>query len=94
MINLEEYFNYLGRKAEDRVTGFSGIVTTVSFDLYGCIQVILNPGLDKDGKMGELHWFDINRLKVDFNEDPVMEQPKFDFSFNLIGPESKSIPKN
>ena len=47
----------LGFRAEDRVTGFKGVVTSVSFDLYGCIQVALNPGMNKDGKLEDGHWF-------------------------------------
>ena len=33
----------LGLKVKDKVTGFTGIITSVSFDLYGCIQVIITP---------------------------------------------------
>jgi hypothetical protein len=90
MINIEENLNYLGLKVKDRITGFTGVVTTVSFDLYGCVQVIINPGIDKDGKIQESAWFDISRLGI-IDEDPVIEIPTFDYS---KGPEPKSIPKH
>lgn len=65
-------------KVEDRVTGFKGVVASVSFDLYGCVQAIVNPGTDKDGKPKDSHWFDVNRLRVT-SKSPVMERPNFDF---------------
>jgi len=48
--NVQDHLSLLGKEVEDVVTGMSGIVASVSFDLYGCIQAIINPGLDKDGK--------------------------------------------
>lgn len=73
---IKNHMAKLGFKARDRVTGFQGVVTTVSFDLYGCVQVILNPGLDKDGKPQDLGWYDIKRLEI-LSEAPVMEVPDF-----------------
>jgi hypothetical protein len=54
----------LGFPVRDRVTGATGVVTSVGFDLYGCVQCIVNPGLSNDGKMLDSLWFDINRLEV------------------------------
>jgi hypothetical protein len=68
----------LGLKVEDKVTGYKGIVCSVGFDLYGCIQVIVNPGIDKDGKFQESSWLDISRLKV-IDKKPVMDRPNFEF---------------
>lgn len=53
MINLKKHLDLLGMRVEDRVTGFRGVVSSVGFDLYGCIQAIVNPGQDKDGKLME-----------------------------------------
>jgi hypothetical protein len=61
---LKQHIEKLGRWAEDRVTGVSGTITSVCFDLYGCIQVILTPLTPKDGKTPESHWLDIKRLKI------------------------------
>lgn len=83
MINLKKHFELLGCRVEDRVTGFSGVVASVTFDLYGCIQAIVNPGLDKDGKLGEQQWFDVNRLRV-LEAEPVMPRPAFDWSASSI----------
>lgn len=65
-------------KVEDRVTGFKGVVASISFDLYGCVQAVVNSGVEKGGKLGEQGWFDVARLKVT-SKDPVMERPDFDF---------------
>lgn len=73
---VERHLDLLGMKVEDKVTGFSGVVTSVSFDLYGCIQAIINPGSDKDGKIMESHWFDVSRLVVK-GDYPVMRRPNF-----------------
>lgn len=72
---VEICLDSLGNKAIDRVTGFKGIVTSISFDLYGCIQALVHPGIDDDGKLKDQSWFDINRLIIDGN--PVMKIPDF-----------------
>ena len=87
MSNVEKHINaLLGFKVKDRVTGLSGVVVSIGFDLYGCIQAIVNPGLDKDGKPQDTYWFDINRLEV-ISPDRVMPLPNF--SFGLIAEGSK-----
>ena len=49
----------LGLKVTDQVTGFSGVVTSVGYDLYGCIQAIVTPQLKADAtKLEESRWFD------------------------------------
>lgn len=76
MSKVHEHLNLLGHIVKDRVTGFEGVVTSVGFDLYGCIQAIVHPGLGADGKVGDSCWFDINRLVVTSTK-PVMKQPDF-----------------
>lgn len=79
MIDLKKYLDLLGMRVEDRVTGICGIVTSMSFDLYGCIQAIVHPGKDKDNKMMESLWLDVNRLRV-LETEPVMERPNFNWT--------------
>lgn len=83
MINLNKHLDMLGMRVEDCVTGFKGTVVSVSFDLYGCIQGIVNPGVDKDGKPGDSHWFDILRLRV-VEPEPVMDRPEFDWTPQVV----------
>ncbi|MBN1567917.1 MAG: hypothetical protein JXA73_08710 [Acidobacteria bacterium] len=71
-------FDLLGKEAEDKVTGFTGIVTSISYDLYGCVQAVLTPKY-KENEKAELQrgtWFDTKRLKV-LDENPVIEIPDF-----------------
>jgi hypothetical protein len=63
---------------QDTVTGFTGVVTSVCFDLYGCVQGAVTPAFNKKtGKHGESFWYDTKRLKV-LGEKPVMPVPTFD----------------
>lgn len=93
-MNLSKHIDMLGRRATDRVTGFQGVISSVSFDLYGCIQAIVTPPIDKDGKKGELGWFDVSRLLISDGER-VMEVPNYDVgpaAEGRHGPEEKPTP--
>jgi len=83
MINLKKHLDFLGMRVEDRVTGFKGVVATVAFDLYGCIQAVVNPGADEDGKLRDSQWFDITRLRIT-DEKPVMNRPEFEWTPQVI----------
>jgi len=72
---MHKYLDILGHRVVDKVTGFKGVAASVTFDLYGCIQVIVNPGLDNDGKPKDCHWFDYNRLTI--TGDRVMDPPDY-----------------
>ena len=72
----DTHYELLGLKVKDAVTGFTGIVTTMSFDLYGCIQAIVTPLMDKNGECKEGKWYDVTRLVAESNK-PVMERPNF-----------------
>jgi hypothetical protein len=71
---VEDLVQLLGLRVKDKVTGFSGVVTSVCMDLYGCKQALLHPGMDKDGKLLEQGWFDQNRIEI-INKKPVMLPP-------------------
>jgi hypothetical protein len=72
---VEKNLRLLGLKARDVVTGFTGIVSTINFDLYGCVQAVLTPEA-KDGKPLDGGWFDTKRLTV-LSSDRVMPLPLF-----------------
>lgn len=74
---IDETIALLGRVASDKVTGFRGVITSASFDLYGCVQVALTPPAPADGQeLKHGHWFDVNRVQV--SADRVMPVPDFD----------------
>jgi hypothetical protein len=83
-MQIQKHIGLLGFKVEDKVTKFQGVVASVSFDLYGCVQAVVNPGMDKEGKLKDSQWFDVNRLKV-ISENPVMDVPNFDFGLQAEG---------
>ncbi len=72
---MYKYLDILGHRVVDKVTGFKGVAASVTFDLYGCIQVIVNPGLDNEGKPKDCHWFDYNRLTI--TGEKVMDPPDY-----------------
>lgn len=73
---IDAHLQQLGLKAKDKVTGFEGTITCISFDLYGCIQGVLTPPVDVDSKTQDNKWFDMNRLKV--SNKRTMDSPKWD----------------
>jgi hypothetical protein len=85
MTNVQKHLELLGKRVADKVIGYTGVVTTVAFDLYGCIQIFINPGLDKDGKLKEGNWFDIARFEV-LSDTPVMQRPNFE-----TGPQAEGM---
>jgi len=90
---MRNEMQYLGCRVKEKVTGLSGIVTSLCFDLYGCVQGLVHPGLDKDGKPAEQHWFDLKRLTVE-NADPVMPRPDFaDVPGGQDKPAQREIPR-
>jgi hypothetical protein len=92
-MNPITHISKLGLEAKDRVTGLTGVITSVSFDLYGCIQYLLQPGADKGTDWKDSYWLDSNR--VDFLSDqPVMDQPNYiegDVAEGKKGPAMKPI---
>jgi hypothetical protein len=101
---MHPYLHLLGHEVRDRVTGYKGIVTSVHFDLYGCVQAFVNLPFDeksreRDAEVGR--YFDAKRL-VQQSSEPVMEQPTFgmfvtpltsEFDTSVIpGPADKPLP--
>jgi len=89
-INVLDHLEQLGKSATDRVTGFSGVVVSISFDLYGCVSALLHPGMDEKNGMKEQLWFDISRIRS--GGTPVMPPPDFlvgDIAEGKKGPAEK-----
>ena len=54
----------LGCKVTDKVTGFKGVASSISYDMVGCIQAFIAPPAAKDSTIPEGRWFDCVRLDV------------------------------
>ncbi len=79
-----EHISLLGKKAKDIVTGVEGVVTSVSFDLYGCIQATLNRGINEKNEPYEQYWMDVCRLEI-LDDKPVMQVPNYDRGYVAEG---------
>jgi hypothetical protein len=93
MQNTIKDLDLLGLRVRDRVTGFVGVVNTVGYDLFGCIQAVVVPAANGD-KIEESRWFDTKRLEV-IDALPVMVVPDFSVkaSKEVPGGTAKSIPR-
>ncbi len=74
--NVDAHLDLLGKPGKDRITGLTGVISSISFDLYGCIQAALTPPVDKDGKLPDGRWLDVNRIEVTSNTR-VMPVPQW-----------------
>jgi hypothetical protein len=52
----------LGKKYQDKFTGFVGVATARIEYVTGCTQFLLTPHVDKDGKKVDGEWFDEIRI--------------------------------
>ena len=93
-MSIKQHIELLGKRAEDRVTGFSGIISTIAFDLYGCIQATIMPPMKEDGTVPDGRWYDVNRLKI-ISDERVMDLPNFSGSVDVAkgekGPAEKPL---
>lgn len=78
MKNVQKHLSLLGKKVTDKISGATGVVDSVCFDLYGCIQGSINIGVDKDGNRRDSLWMDVSRMQV-VDEAPVMSPPDWEF---------------
>lgn len=84
-MKIQKHFKVLGLRVTDKVTGFHGVATSLSFDLYGCIQFLVTPAAGEHGQQDNSGWYDAHRLTIT-DESPVMDLPYFDFE---TGPAEK-----
>lgn len=90
---MQQYMKFLGKKVQDKVTGVEGTVTSISFDLNGCVQAIVKQRVNKDGKVPDSTWHDVKRLDI-IPGNQVMSVPNFGFMpvGSEAGPEDKPVP--
>lgn len=78
----------LGLKVKDKVTDTTGIVTSISYDLYGCIQAIITLSAGTENRENLIGWYDIKRLEI-LDDVPVLDMPNWDIE--EIGCECKPV---
>jgi len=62
-------------EVRDRVTGLRGIVTGRTEYINGCVQWLVKPPVDKDGKLVDGCWIDTIQLEV---VGPGIAEPETD----------------
>lgn len=78
----------LGSKVKDKVTGYTGIVTTRTEHLNGCIQYGVNGPVDEQGKM--IEGYNIDEQQLELIEEDAVKVKKESFP----GAGSTKIPLN
>ncbi|KZK99178.1 hypothetical protein [Pseudovibrio sp. Ad26] len=53
----------LGDKVKDTLSGFTGIVLARSEHITGCNQLFVLPSSEKDNKLNDGQWFDVERIE-------------------------------
>lgn len=81
----------LGDKAKDRISGFEGICVSRTDYISGCTRVALQAGLDKDGKLIELQYFDEPMCDVSL-AGAVTVPPPTDKGGPRPSPPSRHVP--
>lgn len=54
----------LGKLVQDKVTGIKGIATGACVYMNGCVQYLIEPKVDGDGKKIKGEWVDQTQIKV------------------------------
>ena len=72
----ETHISVLGFKVKDKVTGFTGIISSVSFYLHGCVQYAVTPPANNDGEIKVGNWFNENRIEV-IDAFSIIDAPNF-----------------
>jgi len=74
----------LGRKATDKITGFTGVITGHAEYLTGCDQYLVQPSQEDKTKYPSSEWFDEGRLTIESveikQEDVLAEENGCDYS--------------
>lgn len=64
------FINPIGAKAKDKITGFTGIITSRIEYLFNANSVGVTPPMDKDGKLPDGYQFDEGRMDI------IKDQPR------------------
>ncbi len=84
-ILINKHMSMLGLKAYDMVTGMKGAITSIKFDLYGCIQVAIDPPVKKGNEENKgRYWYDVSRVKIT-GKKPVMKRPNYRYGRQAQG---------
>ncbi len=90
--SIMSYFPIMCLHVCDKVTGFKGVAESVSFDIYGCVQVVVRPQMNE---LVEGRWFDHKRLEIQPDAVRVMDVPFEEFKPGVeAGCADKPLPRS
>lgn len=84
---------YLGDEVEDTISGFKGVALARTTYITGCDRILVQPKVDKDGKLGQCESFDITVIKVTKKGPKHLEADKEAKALNTSKPAAKAAPK-
>lgn len=74
-INIMSHFELLGAVARNKITNKTGVITNISFDISGCLQIFMLYDEDNDTlENGE--WVDL--VVIETKSKKIQERPFFD----------------
>lgn len=95
---IKQAIDMLGLKVRDKITAVEGIATSVCFDLFGCVQISIDRGMDEKGARLDSYWYDVARLEI-LPVPRVMPVPSFESAIPATpttyehGPADKPAPR-
>jgi hypothetical protein len=91
----------MGDKVRDVITGFEGIHTGWLQYIHGCKRVLINPPVDKDGKLVDAQWFDEQRVELlesrdipDVTKGAAKEPGGLDDNPRQEAPRAEAMPRS
>jgi hypothetical protein len=70
-------FNLLGKKVRDRISGMTGVLSSIGFELCDNVtRGAISPPVDKDGRTVDGRWMAMSRIEV-VSDERVMPAPSF-----------------
>jgi hypothetical protein len=83
----------MGNKVRDLVSGIEGIITGRTEWLNGCVQFIVTPPLDKDGKKQDMLWVDWQQLELVDSGITAHVQAQLAAAPKTAGGPSRAVPR-
>lgn len=69
-------FDLLGKKVRDRISGMTGVCSSIGFELSDIMRAAISPPVDKDGKPVDGRYMAMARVEV-LSDERVMSAPAF-----------------
>lgn len=85
---IDDLIDMLGFRIIDKITGMTGVVATAMFEIDGSMNVIIDPGVNAEGKLDGRYAFNIVRLEV-MDEPRRVKAIDFDRTAAAIPPEAE-----